>query len=356
MHTVPVLLARRLVKNRLRSVSRTIKRRRLARLRAFAVIIAGGMGDGIMALPALVFLRKMLPGASIDVFVPQGHLAILSRLLQPFSLQSDSLAPLIAAAARHRRYDAVVTTVVAAFRVSAEIKARLAGRFCAGFRYPGEAPTDRLYDYSLPLSESEHDIDQNLALVAGAIGVSPETADARYPAAVPAGNGTHAPRRSVLVHPGAGSGYPHKEWPIERYREIIEQLVQRECSVTVLLGPDEAHRYASFSSIHGCSICVSHGPETLIAAIRAHRLFIGNDSGPAHCASLLGVPTVTLFGPTSAARTAPRGGNDITIESDMPCAPCHFTRAPCKDNKCLKSLSTSRVLTAIEKLLERGGA
>ena len=37
------------------------------------------------------------------------------------------------------------------------------------------------------------------------------------------------------------------------------------------------------------------------------RIFIGNDSGPAHLAAAVGTPVVALFGPTDPAVWAPRG-------------------------------------------------
>jgi ADP-heptose:LPS heptosyltransferase len=321
------------------------------RLRSIAYIVAGGMGDGIMTLPALTFLKKNASGAKIDVFAPPEHHEILSPLLRPFSLR-----PAMLNSDLFHRYDVVFTNTIAAFRVICEIRARAIGRFAAGFRYPDERPIDRLYDYSLPLTEREHDIDQNLALVAGALGVSIEELDRRYPPAPARTPPDHRTPVPVLVHPGAGRNYSHKKWPFDRYMEIVRRLVEQERMVTVLLGPDEVHLYAFFSKLAGIRICNSHGPDSLLQANKESRLFIGNDSGPAHCASLFGIPAITLFGPTSAARNAPRGSGSTAIESSLPCAPCHFTRPPCRDNQCLKSLSIDSVWARIDerlKLLEK---
>jgi ADP-heptose:LPS heptosyltransferase len=51
-------------------------------------------------------------------------------------------------------------------------------------------------------------------------------------------------------------------------------------------------------------------PETyveMMAELLSARAFVGNDSGPGHLAGVLGVPTLTLFGPTDPARWKPLG-------------------------------------------------
>ena len=347
MKKLLVLFAQRLIKGRVRSFALLLNRRRIIRLRSIAYIITGGMGDGIMTLPALRFLKKIASGATIDVFVPTEHHAILLPLLRPFSLRPAALKDDL-----FHRYDVVFSNTIAAFRVTCEIRARIIGRFAAGFRYPDEHPIDRLYDFSLSLAAREHDIDQNLALVAGALGVPIEERDRQYPPApprVPLERGASFP---VLVHPGAGRDYCHKKWPFDRYVEIVRRLAEKKYAVTVLLGPDDVHLYAFFQKMTGVRICNSHGPGPLLKALGESGLFIGNDSGPAHCASLLGIPAITLFGPTSAARSAPRGSGCTAIESTLPCAPCHFTRSPCRDNQCLKSISVDTVWARIEERLK----
>jgi ADP-heptose:LPS heptosyltransferase len=343
-----VLMARRVVKKRLRAIAPTLRRRRPSRLRSIAYSIAGGMGDGIMALPALALIKKRLPAALIDVYVPAEQHAALSLLFQPLRV-----LPATIGSGRLLRYDALFTNTITAFRVGDELKARISARFCAGFRYPDEPPAARLYDFSLPLAQLVHDIDQNLALLEQALGVAIEDADRRYPPPPPALKPAADGLKIVLVHPGAGRKYSHKKWPFERYIEIIKRLLDKEVPVTVVLGPAEVHLYPFFSKLGGIRICSARGPDQLIAALRESRLFIGNDSGPAHCAAYLGIPTITLFGPTSASRSAPRGDGCVVIENVFPCAPCHFSRAPCRDNQCLKSISVEQLWKAVEQALDR---
>jgi heptosyltransferase-2 len=90
----------------------------------------------------------------------------------------------------------------------------------------------------------------------------------------------------------------------------------------------------------------------LLAALLAEAaLCVGNDSGPAHLAAGLGTPTLTIFGSSSPAWTAPLGPRTATIgPSPIECSPC-FAR-DCKIGiLCLSELSVQDVATAATALL-----
>ncbi len=53
-----------------------------------------------------------------------------------------------------------------------------------------------------------------------------------------------------------------------------------------------------------------------------------NDSGPMHLAALCGVPTLTAFGSTSPAFTAPLSPDSRWISSSLDCSPCFARRCP----------------------------
>jgi ADP-heptose:LPS heptosyltransferase len=53
----------------------------------------------------------------------------------------------------------------------------------------------------------------------------------------------------------------------------------------------------------------------MIALFRRGTLVVGGDTGPVHIAAVLGVPTLGLYGPTSASRNGPYGPRVATIQS-----------------------------------------
>jgi hypothetical protein len=75
---------------------------------------------------------------------------------------------------------------------------------------------------------------------------------------------------------------------------------------------------------------------SLLAGVIAQaELFLGHDSGVTHLSSLLGVPTVALFGPTNPDRWAPRS-NQVTVLRTAPCL-CSSWEAvqACAEKPCL---------------------
>lgn len=86
--------------------------------------------------------------------------------------------------------------------------------------------------------------------------------------------------------------------------------------------------------------------------LAAADLYIGHDSGITHLAAALAVPTVALFGPTTAARWAPRGRTVVTLSGP----PCHcdgwlHIRA-CVEKPCLM-IPVESVVAACRGVLQR---
>jgi ADP-heptose:LPS heptosyltransferase len=53
----------------------------------------------------------------------------------------------------------------------------------------------------------------------------------------------------------------------------------------------------------------------MVAFLRRASLVVGGDTGPIHIAAALGVPTVGLYGPTSARRNGPYGPRTAAFQS-----------------------------------------
>jgi hypothetical protein len=108
----------------------------------------------------------------------------------------------------------------------------------------------------------------------------------------------------ALLHIGAGS--PAKCWPPERFAELARELRDTGLSPVALVGPVERER--GLASLPGADAVAQ--PDTLeaLAGLIANcEVFVGNDSGPAHLAAAIGVPTVALFGPSSPVHFRPLG-------------------------------------------------
>lgn len=111
----------------------------------------------------------------------------------------------------------------------------------------------------------------------------------------------------VVLHVGAGS--EAKRWPMERWCELHAALVRTGRMVSVIAGEVEFERLSSddrqrFSAMGGRFVGTL---DELADLLEAASVVVACDTGPGHLAAQLGVPTVSLFGPTDPGRWAPVG-------------------------------------------------
>jgi len=116
----------------------------------------------------------------------------------------------------------------------------------------------------------------------------------------------------VAIHPGSGGA--HKNWPLERYLELARHIETRHrLPVVWVLGEADRELASALTAAEteGGGTPrerIDNLPLAELARVLAGcRLFVGNDSGPAHLAAAVGTPVVALFGPTDPAQWAPRG-------------------------------------------------
>jgi len=102
---------------------------------------------------------------------------------------------------------------------------------------------------------------------------------------------------TVVIHPGAGKA--QKCWPVERFVTLAEKLKKKRTPVRVLLGETELEKWPAEAIEKISRAAEVHKPATyldLLNQIVSGSVFVGNDSGPAHLAGIIGVPAVALFG------------------------------------------------------------
>jgi heptosyltransferase-2/heptosyltransferase-3 len=159
--------------------------------------------------------------------------------------------------------------------------------------------------------------------------------------------GTAAPR--VAVHPGGH--FPTQRWAPERFAEVITGLTERTgATCLVLAGPGEESLVERVVAATPDALAVGDlSVRGMMALIAACDLFIGGNSGPLHVAGALGVPTISVMGPTDPARFAPRGPADRVVRRKLPCSPCG--RGRCWHHTCLRAIDPEEVLAEAEAAL-----
>jgi ADP-heptose:LPS heptosyltransferase len=167
--------------------------------------------------------------------------------------------------------------------------------------------------------------------------------------------GLGSERPIITVHPGVGR--LQKLWPVSGFATIADWLTAREYQVVFVGGPNELERTSEIISLlnhktYNLVGILSLGE--LMALFEMSSLFLGNDSGPMHLAAAMGTPIVAMFGYADETRWGPRCEKSIVLRGQERCEDC--SRKECQDPKCITTLSSGTVKSAIETLLEKKSA
>jgi ADP-heptose:LPS heptosyltransferase len=146
-----------------------------------------------------------------------------------------------------------------------------------------------------------------------------------------------------------GSSWKSKDWPLRHYQTLLQILGERfPHEQVVLLGTRDQVNFANQLCDGSKPVVDNKVGKTslgeLLEQIHQCKVVLGPDSGPGHMAAALGVPTVTLFGPTEAARVAPFGEQARAVISPISCAPCLRRVCPGLGNLCMHSILPERVI------------
>jgi heptosyltransferase-1 len=143
-----------------------------------------------------------------------------------------------------------------------------------------------------------------------------------------------------------GSSWDSKDWPEEGYAGLLG-LIGEE--TVVLLGDKtKVEMAARLEKVPTKAKIVNTAGKTtlaeLVALVRGARACIGPDSGPGHIAGAVGVPHITLFGPTPMLRNAPRGSEHLAISAAVACSPCKRRVCPGLGKVCMRLITPKAVL------------
>ena len=172
-----------------------------------------------------------------------------------------------------------------------------------------------------------------------------------------------APRQEyAIVHPTAL--YATKQWAAEKFAQLAVALEQEMRLKPVFsCGPGESAVLDAVQNASRSGICrlENIGLGQLAAAVSGARLFIGNDSGPAHIAAALARPVVVVFGSSSSAIWGPWPGQPAyppaqVVQNFYECNPCPGDRCYRFERpECILSVSLEQVRSAVESVLVRSG-
>jgi ADP-heptose:LPS heptosyltransferase len=145
--------------------------------------------------------------------------------------------------------------------------------------------------------------------------------------------------------------WPSKTWIPERFAAAMDALHDTS-DVLWLWGPGEEGlaRDCSTRMSHPSTVAPAMGWQELAAILERCAVLVSNDSGPKHLAVALGIPTVTIFGPTHPGAWQPPSGPHAVVEAaGLECLHCNHTRCPLPGDRhmrCMRDVTVSMVADA----------
>lgn len=344
----------------------------LARLpevpRKVAVLRASRIGDFLCTTPALRALRAALPQAEITL--------ITLPLLRELVLRSPHVDRYIAFPgfpgmaeqffdARNslqffqemqaERFDLAIQMQGSGV-YSNPFMLLLGARATAGFIRPGTG-AGRLAA-ALPWPAEGHEVQRMLSLVMflGAPAQGEKTEFPIWPQDHQAAEALLTKARQPLIGLHTAARDATRRWPAERFLMAAMELVHRYGGTLIVIG-EETERCVGDALAWevGANHCINLAGKTSLpvlgAVIARLAVLLTNDTGPAHIAYALGVPTVTIFGGASLrAYGPPAHGPFRPLVYDVPCRPCGYAVCPIGD-LCLHHITVVQVLQAVEEVM-----
>ncbi len=362
------------------------------------VVKMAGIGDLLLATPALRALRESYPNARIDLLVTPDSAGILNgwnvidnilvlnkylfdypqqMLKHPHNLLQ--LRPLWHDL-RNGQYDAVLLMhhlTLPFGRLKHQMLMRATG---AKWR----VGLDNGHGWFLNVHVKDngfgamHEADYNLA-IAEAIGATTKDKRLTVPLSEDERKQAHAilyenespdtmKRPIIAMHPGSGGYSTARRWAPERFAQLADTLYANVGGQLVLMGgPEEAELHQHIidmmqSNLPVRSLAGRGSIKVAAAVLELVDLFVGNDSSLMHLAVTGGAPTVAIYGLTNQQAWGPYTGGvpgkrAIIVSLDLPCMPCfyrgHYLGTPegCATRDCLAMLGVDAVAVAARRLL-----
>ena len=363
------------------------------------VVKLAGIGDLLLATPALRALRETYPQAQIDLLVTPDSAGLLdgwevinNTIVLDKYLFDDPKAILkkprtllrlkdLWQTLRHGHYDAVLLLhhlTLSFGRLKHQLLMRATG---AKWR----VGLDNGHGWFLNVRVEDrgfgalHEAEYNMA-VASAAGATIRSKDLELPlreqerAAAQLIMNENVTKVGLVhpiiaMHPGSGGYSTARRWAPERFAQLADTLFHEVGGQVLLMGgPEEAelHQYIISllrSDVPARSLAGKGNIKVAAAILEQVDLFIGNDAGLMHIAAAVKAPTVAIFGLSNHRAWGPYTGEHklaTVVRLGLPCMPCFYrdhqlgTPEGCATRDCLAMLGTDPVAAAARRMLGGG--
>ena len=333
-----------------------------------------GFGNIIMISPVFRQIKERFPQAELLFLTLKNNTKLVSQykiINQVISIDISNIflipVRIIQALLQLRKENIDIVIDFEQFSRTAALISFLGGRkYAVGFDLD-KYPRRLLYTETIPCLDTEHAIIQFQKLLSF-LDISPllpqkiflekiqySSKDSAFVDSLL----TTVTQPIVVFHVGNGPNAPEKRWGIEKFASLAEGLHKKGVVVALIGSLQDKNEIDAFKRLYKGDHLDFFNQLTISQLAyfltQAHA-YVSADTGPAHLAAAMGVPSVILYGPTSPSVYGAWGPQVHYIYKKLWCSPC----ASNKNSKeivcinkiydtCMKDISVEEVAA---KLLE----
>jgi len=332
------------------------------KVKKILIIKLRGIGDVILATIALPNIHRYFPNAKIDFLTENPSKAILetNKLISNiFIFNRNSLAERLKLffIIRKQKYDLVIDFF--SNPSTAQITFLSGAIFRAGFSYRG-----RKYAYNIygPTNRTNYHAAQlhleflkylGIPIPQKDLNIKLEPEDENFAEKFLLKNNL---RNKNLVVISPSGGWPSKKCEPEKFAEIGKEIIYRLGYIVIVVwGPGDKEDATKITRLIGKGAFLA--PPTSLremgAIMKNSTAVIANDSGPMHLATALGVPVLSIHGPTNPWLQGPFGKKHEWVRLDeLDCIECNLLECP-RNHECFRDLPTETIFYRFKKLLNK---
>ena len=246
------------------------------------------------------------------------------------------------------------------------LKSAWVSRWAKGKRFGYDSKSIReplaswFYHHTFSVSKDQHAISRMRALAAKTLGYQVPTDEPDYHL------NTHHEKKithlkqmpKLILFPF--TTWESKHWPGEHWESFMK-LAQHSFEIVIAWGSEDEYQKA----LSLCTATINSEPipklsiEGMKDFLKNCDAFVGVDTGFSHLATAMDIPGIILVGPTDKHQSGPLGSQQIALDVNLPCRPCHkrICPLPIVPNalrpSCLAKIAPERVLTKLLPLIAR---
>lgn len=317
-------------------------------------ITLSNIGDCILSLPALDYLREKFPGSQLTVMASERSRAIFEK-----NPKVDKLVIYNRHAGLKGQFSLFCRLKKEKFKLVIDLRHSLFGLLLPvqykilpllAIPHKIRHMKDRHLYQAIRLSAGQL-IGREYSGSRDFLSIQPQ--DEAYINRLLKESGVSSQDKIIVIASGAKSQL--KRWPADKFAELIPLLADEFGVKVVLVGDKEDLSLNQYIVEHAKYPLIDLSAKTSIAQLayllKKAKALITNDSAVLHLASYLDLPVVAIFGPTDEEKYGPWSAIKAIVKKEIFCRPC--LKAQCRFGhlKCMHLIRIEDVLGAVKNIL-----